>query len=199
MNNQLSGWLGEKSTAWGLSQGLDPRHYQQINDVIIPKAKGATAQLDHVLVSQFGIFVVETKNRNGVILGKVRDQCWQQINGGRIYEFQNPILQNESHIRALVQLTHLPRWAFHSIIYFCGETQFRHSMPFNVRAEGITTVVKSKCAIVLWPDEVNHVWQRLWECKNDPHLSPERHLNYVNALRWRLNLAGRQFGNTCQT
>lgn len=185
MNNQFTGWLGEKATAWGLSQGLDPRHYQQIDDVIIPDAKGGTAQLDHVLVSQFGIFVVETKNRNGVILGKAGDQRWQQINGGRIYEFQNPIVQNENHIKALVQFTHLPRWAFHSIIYFCGETQFRHPMPFNVRTEGLTTVVRSQNIILLWPDEVNHAWNKLWAWKRNGSRLRGRHVRYVQALQNR--------------
>ena len=158
MNNQFTGWLGEQATAWGLSQGLDPTDYRQITDVIIPNGKGGTTQLDHVIISQFGIFVVETKNRNGVIFGKPDDSRWQQINARRIYEFQNPLTQNEGHIQALVQLMRLPRWAFHSIIFFCGEARFQSPMPFNVRTEGVTTVVRSKNKILLWPDEMNHVW-----------------------------------------
>ena len=183
MNNQFTGWLGEKATAWGLSQGLDPKIYWRIDDVIIPNGKGGTAQLDHVIVSQFGIFVVETKNRHGVILGKPDDQRWQQINESKIYEFQNPLAQNESHIQALVQLTQLPRWAFHSIIYFCGEARFRHPMPFNVRTEGVTTVVRSKNQILLWPDELNYAWDTLCAWKRNGNRLRERHVRYVQSFQ----------------
>lgn len=65
MNNHFQGWLGEHATAWGLSQGLDDRVYKRIDDVIIPDGRGGTTQIDHVIVSQFGVFVIETKNRSG--------------------------------------------------------------------------------------------------------------------------------------
>ncbi len=183
MNNQFTGWLGEHATAWGLSLSLDPSCYQRIDDVIIPNGRGGTAQLDHVIVSQFGIFVVETKNRNGWIIGTPEQRTWLQVCESGTFEFQNPLAQNEGHIQALVQLTHLPRRAFHSIIYFCGEARFPHQMPFNVRTEGVTTVVRSTNIILLWPDEVNHAWDTLCAWKRNGNHLRERHVRYVQSLQ----------------
>ncbi len=62
------GWLGEKQTQFLLWLGLDKNIYRRCHDVIIP-AKSGTTQIDHILVSVYGIFVVETKNMNGWIFG----------------------------------------------------------------------------------------------------------------------------------
>jgi len=43
--------------------------YCLFKDELIPIDKGTT-QIDHVLVSRFGIFVIETKNMKGWIFGK---------------------------------------------------------------------------------------------------------------------------------
>ena len=39
-----------------------PDKYRVINDLLLPAGKGHTTQIDHVVVSPFGIFVIETKN-----------------------------------------------------------------------------------------------------------------------------------------
>ena len=68
--------------------------YRQYHDVILPTA-GGTTQIDHVFVSVFGVFVVETKNMSGWIFGSERDQDWTQVfPGGRKFKFQNPLRQN---------------------------------------------------------------------------------------------------------
>jgi hypothetical protein len=51
--------------------------YHLIRNVTLPTADGTT-QLDHILVSQFGIFVVETKNMRGWIFGAADQSMWTQ-------------------------------------------------------------------------------------------------------------------------
>ncbi len=60
----VKGWLGEKVTGVGLLTKLDKDIYHAIHDVIIPSLDGTT-QIDHILVSKYGIFVIETKNIQG--------------------------------------------------------------------------------------------------------------------------------------
>ena len=36
---------------------------------MLPADDGGTTQIDHILVSKYGIFVIETKNRKGWIFG----------------------------------------------------------------------------------------------------------------------------------
>ncbi len=174
--------MGEQAIAWALSQSLDPARYRRIDDVIIPNGYGGTAQLDHVIISEFGIFVVETKNRNGLIAGASTETIWHQITDNRRYPFQNPLLQNENHIRALAALVGLPRWAFHSVVYFCGEARFVQPMPANVRTGDLITAVRSKTRIILYPDEMNAAWRLLCHCKRDPNLNACRHVQNVQSL-----------------
>ena len=73
----LKGWLGEKKTQYNLWRGLDSRDYVRFHDTIFPSQNGA-AQVDHLLVSKFGVFVVETKNYQGWIYGSEKDPKWTQ-------------------------------------------------------------------------------------------------------------------------
>lgn len=45
---------------------LDPEHYRTLGDIYLPRPDGmGTTQIDHIVISQFGIFVIETKNYTG--------------------------------------------------------------------------------------------------------------------------------------
>ena len=61
------------------------------------------AQVDHIVVSPRGLFVIETKNWRGTIRGKEREAQWQQIRnpGDRPVSVSNPIQQNERHVSVL--------------------------------------------------------------------------------------------------
>ena len=62
-------------------------------------------QIDHIFVMKTGIFVVETKMfSNGVIIGNEDDEIWVNKKGGHVTQFLNPIIQNQSHVRALMKL-----------------------------------------------------------------------------------------------
>ena len=56
----FKGWIGEQKTEFNLRFSLDKKLYRRFHDVIIPSSNGTT-QVDHILVSPFGLFIVETK------------------------------------------------------------------------------------------------------------------------------------------
>lgn len=89
---------------------LDKSHYVVIDDVQLKSRNGRinSVQIDHIVVSNFGIFVVETKGQRGYIFGSKGDRRWTQcrFNGER-KSFINPERQNYGHVLAL---THLLRW-----------------------------------------------------------------------------------------
>ena len=63
------GARGERRVAQRLRDGL-PEEYRIMNDVYLPLPDGTTTQIDHIVVSQYGIFVVETKTYSGWIFGE---------------------------------------------------------------------------------------------------------------------------------
>lgn len=91
----------EKKVSKELSR-LKGRDYHLIDDILISSGKeGRSVQIDHILVSTRGIFVIETKGHRGHILGTEYGQYWDQRFMMSSKSFYNPLLQNDGHIRAL--------------------------------------------------------------------------------------------------
>jgi len=72
-----------------------------INNLFL-KTEHATTQLDHVLLCKWGVFVLETKSHNGKINTEGRE--WVQIHGEKVVRFHSPLIQNETHRKALVRV-----------------------------------------------------------------------------------------------
>lgn len=114
----LKGIVGEKIISVLLS-GLPKEQYILLNDVILQTEK-LTTQIDHILVSVYGIFVIETKNYKGWIYGSEYAEQWTQNIYGHKSKFYNPLRQNYGHVASLMQLLNLPKEAFISIVAFAG-------------------------------------------------------------------------------
>ena len=111
------GKAGEKRVAKILSQ-LPQEEYNIINNLLV-SYKGKTTQIDHVVVSEYRIFVIETKHYRGWIYGDANREYWTQNIYGNKYDLWNPIHQNQGHIRALRRvLTDIPPGVFVSIVTF---------------------------------------------------------------------------------
>ena len=68
----FKGWFGEASANSYFNRKLDRRAYHLLHDVTLPMEGGGTTQIDHIIVSAFGLFVIETKNMKGWIFGSER-------------------------------------------------------------------------------------------------------------------------------
>ena len=126
----IKGRLGEARVNARLG-ALDPAQYVILSDVMLPSA-GATTQIDHIVVSRFGIFVVETKTYSGWIFGGENDARWTQSIFRHKEHFQNPLRQNYKHIKTLSELLRLPEKCFISVVAFAGDCTFKTPMPGNV-------------------------------------------------------------------
>lgn len=131
----IRGKAGEYRIAKRLST-LPEELYKVLHNVILPTTDGITTQIDHIVVSRFGIFVIETKTYSGWIFGNAYQPQWTQCRGWGRYAkksyFQNPIHQNWRHICTLADLLHLPPESFHSVVAFCGNAELKTEMPANV-------------------------------------------------------------------
>ncbi|HIF9060454.1 TPA: NERD domain-containing protein [Photobacterium damselae] len=126
----LKGIFGEYLVNRLLSK-LPESDYTLIKDVTLPTSDGTT-QVDHIVVSKYGIFVVETKNMKGWIFGSARQKLWTQKIYRHSSKFQNPLHQNYKHIKALETLLGCSADYLHSVIVFIGDSTFKTEMPPNV-------------------------------------------------------------------
>ena len=115
-SNPLKTNIGEGTVACHLKT-LPRNKYIVFNDVMIKMGRGST-QIDHIVVSQYGIFVIETKNISGFINGTEFAENWTKTHHGRNYTFFNPITQNRGHINALAHKLGIPKTKFIPIIVF---------------------------------------------------------------------------------
>ncbi len=156
----FKGKLGESIVNFSITSNLDKETYHLLKDITLPSL-GGTTQIDHVLVSTYGIFVIETKNFKGWIFGSETQKKWTQ----QIYKhrntFQNPLHQNYKHIRTLSDFLNIEEEKFHSLVIFTGESTFKTSMPENVLDKGFTKYIKSKDNILFSELEVQEVVQRI--------------------------------------
>jgi restriction system protein len=71
---------------------LDKQVYTLFKNVTLPTEDGTT-QIDHVIVSRYGLFVIETKNMKGWIFGSAQQKIWTQKIYRHTSKFQNPLYQ----------------------------------------------------------------------------------------------------------
>lgn len=152
----FKGMIGEGVLNLGIRLFLDKREYHLLKDVTLPTPQGTT-QIDHVIVSRFGIFVIETKNMKGWIFGNPAHKTWTQQIYRRRHSFQNPLRQNHLHVMALRSLLGLADHQLHSVIYFIGDCTFKTTMPDNVMNRGIIRYIKDKTTPVLTQADVTQV------------------------------------------
>lgn len=99
----IRGYDGERRVLRALRRL--PDEYRILNDVTI-KVDEDEAQIDHVVVSPYGIWCIETKSHRGMTFGKEKDQNWTQVKHsekGKRYKnkLYSPIRQNATHCKRL--------------------------------------------------------------------------------------------------
>ena len=116
---------------------LNKDEYHLIKNVTLPTEDGTT-QIDHIIVSKYGIFVVETKNMKGWIFGSPNQPTWTQKIYQHSYKFQNPLRQNYKHVKTIESLLGLDDQQVYPVVVFVGGSTFKTDMPENVPVGAVT-------------------------------------------------------------
>lgn len=121
---EIKGYIGEKIIAFMLRR-LDKDSYKIINDLMVETETG-TSQIDHVIVSDYGVFVIETKNYKGWIFGDDKGRYWTQVIYKRKEKFYNPVRQNQGHVKALRKvLADYPDLVYIPIVVFSINSELK--------------------------------------------------------------------------
>lgn len=138
---------------------LPKKEYFIINDLLLHRKNGRTTQIDHVVVSPYGIFVIETKNISGYVYGteygKKWVRHWKGYQRGGYYgedtlEFDNPVLQNGAHVKALFE--------------YLGKYNTRF-IPIIAFSPGATLKVNvQSVAVIYWPQIVKEIKKYTDQC-----------------------------------
>ena len=127
------GDVGEQIVKVAVLSKLDAAQYRHFSNLIIPAPNGTT-QIDNIVVSPFGVFVIEAKYFQGWIFGGAKQEKWTHtLSRFEKYAFPNPIRQNYGHIKSLARLLRQPENRFHSVVVFAHRNcQLKTELPANV-------------------------------------------------------------------
>ena len=140
----FKGFAGEMMVHISAKIHLNKDKYHVLRNVTLPTADGTT-QIDHIIVSQYGVFVIETKNMKGWIFGGARQKTWTQKIFKYTKKFQNPLHQNFKHVETLKSLLELTDQQIFSVVVFVGSSTFKTEMPNNViSGPGLIRYIESK-------------------------------------------------------
>ena len=192
---KFKGIAGETKVKYSAKLRLPENIYHPIHNVTLPTLDGTT-QIDHIFVSQFGIFVIETKNMKGWIFGGERQKRWTQIIYKNTYKFQNPLHQNYKHIKALEEALNISPEVIHSVVVFTGDSTFKTPMPANVfNGSGYSEYIKSFTKPVFSGTEVNQIVAQIQANRLAPSRKTNR--NHVQRLKAQANPNSRQVCPKC--
>lgn len=157
-------------------------NYIVIDDLVISH-NNVTTQIDHIVLSKFGIFIIETKNLDGWIFGKESDKYWVQNIWGNKYSFYNPIIQNHGHIIALNNI--LPRYTenqYVSIIAFSPFCELKNKIREEcnvVYFTLLTDTIKKYTKEVLSYEQICTFTEILYKQKNENNNNLKEHIKSI--------------------
>ncbi len=151
---EFVGWNGERLTVKVLKK-LD-RHGHSgriLRNVYVPTGS-ATTEIDVLYVTRKGIFVLESKNYSGWIFGNESDSYWTQATPREKHRFYNPLKQNATHCRALVDYLTVNVPTFSVVV-------------FSERCELKKIAISSPNALVVKRDRLYRDLKALWKTAPD--------------------------------
>ena len=158
--------------------------YHLLNHITL-KLKDGTTQIDHVLVSRFGVFVIETKDYSGWIFANAKHSTWTQVLFGGKFKFQNPIFQNMRHMHAVQSLLDfLPSHTIQSVVVFAGTAEFKTDVPAGVfKVSGLIEQLKIQTEEVMSLNRVQFCVGRLETARLS--ITGQTDLEHVESLQRR--------------
>lgn len=144
-----------------------PGRKRLLSNVYIPRANQTTTEIDLILISRKGIFVVENKNMSGHLSGDDDSRTWFHASYQNSFSFYNPILQNRAHIHALMRVLKLEEdTLFHSWIVLsdgCGmrNLKLRQDTYRVMRLSKIRRNYRRVHGKVLLREDIEEIYQRL--------------------------------------
>lgn len=111
--------------------------------------------IDHIVISQFGIFVIKTKKIKGKVYASSVRPTWTQANSKITNKFKNPIIENNEKILALKSiLCFLSKDSINNMIVFIGNCKFETKRPCYVffTNELLKEIIKKKVKVISQDD-----------------------------------------------
>lgn len=191
---QNIGKLGEKRVAAKLN--WLPKKYITLNDILLPTNYGTT-QIDHIVVSPYGIFVIETKNYKGWIFGHENSEEWKQSLLGKKklwswsseqHKLINPIRQNATHAIAVKTiLKDVGDFTIIPIVVFSNSAELKITAPNHIVINwcNLRSTIKSYRYQCISQEDVQRIVDKISSANIITEGSREIHANNIKEAQYK--------------
>lgn len=136
-----------RSTDLMMTSILQPYIKKEIKHIIIPDGIGGLLEIEHLILLDQGLFLIETYPMAGNLYGAETIDLWTQIVDGRSYKFNNPLRRLRTSRQAIKSLA--PDIPVFCRVIFNSESVFPKGKPSEVSvleslAEDMLTVKNEK-------------------------------------------------------
>ena len=182
------GDYGEKRVSLYLAD-LPCEEYQVYNDLLV-RFGNHTTQIDHLIISPFGIFVLETKNVHGKVYGSGASELWKQYlpdTGYKRYgytqehQLRNPIWQNDGHIKTLRRLVFGNDVPVNGIVIFPNDTGLYITAEQPVLwMDHVVPYIKQFRDVVISSEQMDSFGRRILEVISTSEYARKEHIDNVH-------------------
>jgi len=193
---QGRGMVGELVVQIILGKTKEGEKYVINNLMLVDNGK--SSQIDHILINQNGVFVIETKNYSGRIYGNENQQEWTQVlSYGRIKnKLYNPIKQNATHIFRLKKLLPQETYISSVVVFVQNNTKY-------IQAQGVLNLmqlaeyIRANNGHTLTLNEMSNVYDLLLKAKTECAVTNEEHIAKIQLMKENIqnNICPRCGGN----
>ena len=175
--HKLFGHMGESVVRYKLSK-LDQNKYRIINNLMVV-VNGKSSEIDHVVVSNSGVFVIETKNYRGTITGYEKGKEWTQYINRSKFKFYNPIRQNYGHLLVLKEIfKEYPKIPFIPIVVFTGEAKLKVNAGSSmvISSKDLLRAIENQNKKVLTDKGIDFIYNKLSSLNSNDKIMRKEHI-----------------------
>ncbi len=187
-NKKVKGYLGELSVKLKIGKDIENTQYSIHNYCVWVENK--SMQIDHIVINENGIYVIETKNYTGEIYGSDQDLYWTQKTKTRNpknrktyinkYEFYNPVKQNETHIINIQKILNKAEIPISNVVVFIEHNTEQVISNCVINISYLNKKLKYQIGNKkLTQAEINDIYIKLREYQEKNYISNKEHKKNV--------------------
>lgn len=158
-----------------------PSDYLILNNIMFKTKDELTHQIDHIVISKYGIFVIETKQYNGYIKGNDYDKKWEIYSGKQKFYINNPVHQNYGHVQSLKEILSLNDNCFISIVCISSRAKI------NVRSDVVVELPYLLDKILNYKEEIIPNYVKVYNLLNNSNIKDfserKKHVKYAKTIK----------------
>ncbi len=158
--------------------------YLSFHDILLPISKSEYVQIDHAVITPYGVFVLETKHYSGTVYGKENDFQWTHQIRKSTRSFYNPVWQNRAHLASLHYILHDYSIPCIGLVVFTGKAKLHIESDHVIMFEQLPKQITEGKNIVLTDQQQKEIAQKIQDNIEYDNKKREEHLRGVKEKQY---------------